>query len=210
MISRCAFTGLEGFSQNAGIRARAGSQNVEISECRFENAGIGAIVFGAESNADEFRAGALENAREASLFEVSRARVQHCLIVGGQCAIALINTGDCLIRNNTIVRPTQFVFSMLAQQTDPRFNPGERSVFGMNMIVWQAGELKQIAEVAPNINGSSNTIEANLWWSADTPEQRSKLGELPGKQTSPQINDVDPKLGGDFKPANPAAQAFGF
>jgi len=209
MVSRCSFKGLSDFSQVSGIRARAGCTQVEIEACRFDNAGAFSICLGMSSNLEDFQTSALNAAGEGAMTEVVHGRVQNCLFIGSQCAVALSNADECSIRNNTIVRPRRCVLALLSEQRDPRFSPGKASVLGRNLIVWDAGDLQRLVDLNPRIDASKFVLDANLWWSSEDAASRAKLGGIPGKELAPQVTDVDPQLDADFKPQEPLAADFG-
>jgi hypothetical protein len=79
----------------------------------------------------------------------------------------------------------------------------------MNIITWTAGDFKQLTSISPKINTDLFVLEENVWWSGQTSEDIKKLGTFPGKQQSPQILDLDPKLNDAFKPGEPALKNFG-
>lgn len=208
-IARCQFTGNEDYSQTHGIRIRACTESVDIEECRFEHAGETIVSMGASSKLEDVPPALLANASEGSLAEAARINVQRCLFIGGACPIAFINAVDCSVRNCTFIRPKKSVFSLTADQADPRFTPGRTGVFGRNLIVWELGDLQRLADVNAAHDWSKFALDANVWWSTETAEQRAALGDLPGRAILPQTFDVDPQLDGTFKSSRPELDGFG-
>ena len=209
-ISQSQFKGLTDHGQINGIRARAGSQDVQIEDCRFENAGAITLCMGGSSDLAEFAHDQIANASDGTLFEAARVRIDRSLIIGSQCPAAFINAGECMVRNNTIIHPRRVVLALLAEQSDSRFSPGNRNLFGRNLVMWDAGDLQTLAEVGPKVDASNFMLDANLWWSPEDEAARSKLGSLPGKQIQPQVVTVDPKLDQAHVATDPAAIEFGF
>ncbi len=208
-INNSAFRGIDDHTQYCGIRARAGSERVNISECRFDNAGDFVICMGGKSNPADHMPPIPADSPPASVAEASNVQVDRCKIIGGLSPIALIHAENCSVRATTIVRPGRCVIAMLNESPDVRVKPTGRNTFGFNLTVWQAGDITRLVEVGEGAKGDGLVLEDNLWWSNETPEQRARLGPLPGKDPLRQIFDVDPKLNDRLKPATPAAQAYG-
>jgi hypothetical protein len=208
-IASGTFKGLVDHTQYCGIRARAGSERVSISECRFENAGDFVICMGGKSNPTDFIPAIPSDAQAASVSEAAAIQVDRCKIVGGLCPIALIHADACSVRASTIVRPHRCVMAVLNESPDVRVKPTGRNTFGFNLMVWQAGDIVRLAEIGEGAKADTIVLEDNLWWSNETAEQRQKLGPLPGKDPLRQIFDVDPKLNDRLQPAEPAAQSYG-
>ena len=209
MLARCNFHGLEDHSQYCGVRARGGCDRISISDTQFFDAGDIAVSLGGRSSPEEFLPPMASNAPNGSVPEVRRATLDQCVIVGSLCAIAYIHATDCVVRGTTIVRPRRCTFALLNESPDVRVAPTKDNIFGGNLIVWQAGDLKHLAEVGDGVDANAFVLERNLWWSNDPAEQRAKLGPLPGKEPAEQVFDVDPRLDKAFKPAEPAARGYG-
>jgi hypothetical protein len=207
-ITTSTFRGLEDHTQFCGVRARAGAERISITDCRFDNAGDFVICMGGKSSPDDFVPPVAPEAPTASIPEVANMQVDRCKIIGGMCPLALIHAEHCALRASTIVRPHRCVIAVLNESPDVRVKPSARNTFGYNLTVWQSGDLTRLAEIADGANDAV-ALEDNLWWSNETPEDRAKLGPLPGKDPLRQVFDVDPKLNEGFKPSEPAAQAYG-
>ncbi len=210
-ISRSAFRGLSDHSQACGIRARAGSDRVSITESRFENAGDIAVCMGGRSNPDEFIPPLPAGAASPTVAEAMRIMIDQSIIVGSLCPIAFIHATDCVVRSNTIYRPTRCVFALLQQNPDLAIRPNARNLFGGNLITWKAGDVSRLVEADEGVTITDFILEQNLWWSDDPPDRRDKLGPLPGRpeQTADQLFDVNPQFSETLKPGNPDARAFG-
>jgi len=210
VIEDCIFIGLDEHSQENGIRARAGSDRIHIEKCRFENAGVRVVCLGGPSLMTEFSPELPEKLpKDTLLFEMQRATVERCTFIGGKCPVVFSNAEDCVVRNNTILRPTHCVFAILAEQTDPRFGTGKRCIWGFNLAVWEPGDIQRFVEFGPGVNREHFYLEENLWWSTENPEHRSKLGTFPGKDSPVQVDSLDPNLDKNLKPAAEAARGFG-
>jgi hypothetical protein len=208
-IENCLFKGLDDHTQDCGIRARAGSVEIRIDRCRFEQGGVTAVSLGAISRIEDFRPPIPVDATSASIPEVARSQVTRCLIVDSQCAVAFVSSDDSLVRANTIIRPRQYVLWLTGSSADPRIARARRGVFGDNLVVWTAEDLEQLARVDDAANPESFVMEQNLWWSPDLASRREKLGTLPGEMAFQQIMDVDPRLDERFRTGASVARAFG-
>lgn len=215
----CSLKGLTDFSQLFGVRVRAGTNNVLIERCRFDNAGKIAVCLGAASSLEDFIPALSTEAEPGSVFEAAYVTVEQCVILDSLCAVVYDHSRDCAVQRNTIVRPRQTVIALLAEQTDPRFSAGHNNIFGGNIVVWEPGDLKSFAEVAAKADGKAFFMFPNLWWSTQSPDERAKLAPvsstqagapaIPGARTEEQILDINPKLDSRYLPTNEQAVAFG-
>ena len=208
-IDHCTFKPAEGFTPLCGIAARAGSERLQIRDCRFESAGKRVLCMGGNSKIEHFRPRLTAEAKPASRAEAAHIVIDNCFILNGQLPLALINVDDCIVQNCTVVRPRAAVLAVLSEQIDPRILSGRSITFGSNLITWEPGEIQKLADVHKTILDNAIQWQSNLWWSAQSPADREKLGTLPGKTNWPQIFDVDPKLDEQFKPAEERAAEFG-
>lgn len=209
VIEGCTFKGLDDHAQQVGVRVRALSSAVEINDCRFDQAGTIAVAMGAASHARDLPSAKIEAAKDGSLAEATNVRVQRCSIIGSQCGVAFVNAQDCAVRNTAFVRQKRCVLALGAEHTDARFTPGGRNAFARNVVVWEPGDLQRLAEVGPLVDPSKFILDANLWWSTQSGEERVKLGPLPGKEILPQVYDVDPSLDDFQRVTAAAADGFG-
>lgn len=208
-IKRCDFKGLADHSQSQAIVVRAGSQHVRIEHCRFKNLSGHIVVLGGVSEIDEFRPNLAPTDETGSSFEARSVQLTGCVFLGGTCPLAMVNALDCLVRNNTFVRPREAVFCIVNQQTDPRVASSQRGIFGANLTVWEPGDLRRLASVEPGAAVESFVMEQNLWWSSEPPDVRASHGSLPGESQWPQVTDVDPLLDESFLAQAEQAALFG-
>ena len=208
-INNSTFKGLPGYSQANAIMVRGGSNRIRIIHCRIENPGERGLSLGGVTNLGRFRPAVKENARPGSRFEATHVRVDHCVFIGGDCAVAFVNTSDCRVRHSTFVRPRRWVLGALSDPHDPRIGPAERITFGANVIVWEPGDLERLVQVDDGVDPEGIVMEPNLWWSTESPEERQMLGPLPGRRDVPQVTDVDPDLDERYQPRALRAKQFG-
>ncbi|MCI0364718.1 MAG: right-handed parallel beta-helix repeat-containing protein [Phycisphaerales bacterium] len=211
-ILRCQFTGLIDHEQkNGGIRVRAGSDRIQIEGCRFINSGERAISIGGVSELSAFQPPLAANAPPGRATEAAHVRVEQCVIYGSESAIVFINADDSLARNNTIISPTRSVMALFNEHpNDPRFSPGLRNIFGLNISVWEPGTLKFLAETGPGADTTKFVMEQNVWWSGqDAAEVTRMMSQLPGESQAVQVMDVDPELDAKGKAWNRQVAGFG-
>ena len=208
-VTQSQFKGLPDHGQQCGIQMRAGSSNTRVEECRFEDAGTYAVLFGGRSQVEEFCPPISEAATNGSSFEARSANVERSLIIGASHAVGFFACSECLVRNCTIIRPRGSVLVIGHDHPDPRMGSARRSIFGANLVLWKPGDLQSLSIVDPAVNVDSFVIEPNLWWSPDVESQREKLGTLPGKAIWDQIWDLNPALDASFRPTDPGASSFG-
>jgi hypothetical protein len=101
------------------------------------------------------------------------------------------------------------VLCTTADQIDHRIAPARRVIFGGNLLVWEAGDLRRLVDIAPADDAETFVFEKSLWWSPEPAERRARLGKLPGARQTPQITDLDPKLDDKLRPTEPKAADFG-
>ncbi len=217
MISDCTMIGRAGFGQLNAVQARAGSTAVRIENCTIRDAGLTAFALGGVSDPEDFRP-ALQDEDDSTgsrslRHELDQVRVQHNLIQGGESAIAFINVSRAIVRQNTILAPTKWVYVVSDERDDPRLGSIDRCQFGSNLITWPAGTLDRLTAVGANGSPRGLTVEENLWWAEpneDGTDPDPVLSESPaGMLQFQQAVDVDPKLDGKYRPQTPEAQIFG-
>jgi len=209
VIDECRFTGLEEFSQMDAVQIRAGSDRVRITGCIFRDPGVIGIALGGASNQDDFRVDAESSTSDAPMHEARRVRVLTNIIHGGMSAVSFANCDQCIVRNNTFIRPRRWVYLIL-DHDKPHLAPTSRAIFGVNLTTWQPGDLKAISYSRPDATPSGLTLEQNLWWSPDLAATRSELGEPEGIIQFAQTYTVDPKLNDQHVPTEPQAGNFGY
>lgn len=208
-INNSTFKGSAGLSESNAIMVRGGSDRIRIINCRIENPGERGLSLGSVSGLRRFRPSIEENAKPGSRFEATHVRVDHCVFIGGDCAVAIVNASDCRVRHSTFVRPRRWVLGALSEPHDPRIGPAQRITFGANIIVWQPGDLERLVQVDDGVDPEGIVIEPNLWWSPRMQDEWEKLGPLPGEQILAQVTNIDPDLDERHQPRTMQAKPFG-
>lgn len=207
-INNCAFRGLSDYSQESGVQVRGGSSFVRITQCRFIDSGKRAVNAGGWTDPQSFRPAIPNDAQPATQFEATHVRIERCLFVGGDTAVAFVGSSRCAVYESTIVHPGRWVFRILQEQDDARFAPTSRGVIGRNLIVYDPKKVRMLADVGPNVDAESFRFEQNLWWAEGA--ESADLTHLPGGDSFPAVTNVDPKLDTAFRPTAAGARAFGY
>jgi hypothetical protein len=142
------------------------------------------------------------NAAAGSWFEAEDVRVERCVFVGGECAVALVGSRGGLVRECTIVHPRRWPFRLLQETTDHRFGPGEGAVVSGCIIV--AESLRTPVNVGAGTRPETFRFGANIWWA---PGLRTLEG-LPGERVGEQVV-LDPGLDEEQRATRPEAAGFG-
>ncbi|MFZ5786490.1 MAG: hypothetical protein ACOY3Y_08605 [Acidobacteriota bacterium] len=192
LIARCSFKDLSG---NA-VQAKGGSENLEIRWNLIVDGGERALNLGGSTGFDFFRPPLSGSATNA---EARKLRAVANVIVGGTAALAYVGCVDCLVANNTIVTPHNWILRILQETVTGggyAFAPASNGTFVNNLVVFDRSDLSTTLNVGPNTQPSSFVFKHNLWFARDDPSQSTP--SLPVAESAAVIG-LDPKL------ANPAA-----
>jgi hypothetical protein len=181
-IESSKLTGRAGFSQSSGIQMKGGTRDVVVSRVEFREAGSRAVNLGGSTGLEFFRP-AIED------FEAKDIVVEHCLFVGGECAIAHVGAVGGKVQNNTIVNPGKWVLRILQENTDARFQFCNGGLWENNVIIVD-GKVSVPVNVGPNTKPETFIFRGNLWH--DSSGRLAKPG-WPGKVTD-EILDLDPEV----------------
>ena len=202
---------LEDHTQFFGVTMRAGCAQIMIKNSRFEKTANAGIFVGGTTDLTHFRPAIPDVVSPGSVSEVSGLIIDHCLFLHCTRPFDFAHAADWSIRQNTIVRPVDLILSLRLEQQSDKFNRGGRGMLGLNLMIWEPGELTRLALVDESINLRNFQLGRNLLWSTDTPEDRGKLGALPQSKTgAEQVTDLDPHLDENFTPQMPPARVFGW
>lgn len=203
VIAGCTFTDM---GSNA-IQCKGGSDDIEIRGNRFVRGGERAINIGGSTAFPFFRP---PLSREAPNFEARNIRVVANLFEGSGAPIAFVGAIDCLVANNTIVRPRIWLLRILHETVSRdgyTFAPCGNNGFVNNLICFDRSQLRTHLNIGPNAEPASFRFEHNLWHAFDQPGQSRP--PLPVDEPG-GLYGLDPLFsdepGGDFSlaPASPA------
>jgi hypothetical protein len=186
IIARNTFVELGG----NGVQSKGGSDDIEITQNRFLDAGERAVNIGGSTGFEFFRP-ALSTSGEN--FEARNIRVLANLFRGGTSPIAFVGCVDCLAANNTIVDPVQWVVRILQETTSTTeytFAPAQGGRFSNNAIYFARADLSTYVNVGPDTDAASFEFSNNLWYAHDAPAD-SEPSPLPVSETA-GVYGVDP------------------
>ncbi|MBX3374373.1 MAG: right-handed parallel beta-helix repeat-containing protein [Phycisphaeraceae bacterium] len=214
VVERALLRGLDGFSQQNGIRLRGGTSNVILRHITLVDCGEQGLVFGGASRPDEQRL----TPDDTDALEAHDVEVENILIERVQAAFAFIHAGRVTIRNSTVVHPTRFVASIRREREEPEFGDPRDCLIARCIVVWKAGEITSLTHLGRRATVDGIALEENLWWEVpdgpgpmpgEVASARRRPTDWPGREVLPQLTTVDPDLGPDRRPRATAAEGFG-
>jgi hypothetical protein len=206
LIARCYFHEL---SANA-VQCKSGSEDIEIRWCRMVEAGERAVNIGGSTGFQFFRP---PLSTTEPNFEARDIRVVSNLIQGATASIAYVGCVDCVVSNNTMVDPHNWILRILQETVSGggyTFLPCGNNTFRNNLVYFDRSDLSTYVNIGPNTAPSTFTFAHNLWYAHDNPSLSAP--NLPVAETGGIIGQnpllADPQ-GGDFAigPGSPAAAA---
>jgi hypothetical protein len=200
LIARNEFSGTSG---NA-IQSKGGSEDIEIRWNRFTDAGQRGLNLGGSTGFSYFRPPLSTVDPNA---EARNLRVVANVFEGSWAALAYVGCVGCVVANNTIVDPDNWILRILQETvTSPpyTFEPCRDGVFVNNIVVFDRSALSTYLNIGPNTSPESFTFASNLWYAWDDPSQSQPT--LPVTESNP-IYGEDPLLEAGLRigPSSPAA-----
>jgi len=200
LLARNTFTNMAG---NA-IQSKGGSEDIEIRWNRFTDAGQRALNLGGSTGFQYFRpplSTSLPNAEARDLTVVGN------IFEGSYAALAYVGCVGCVVANNTIIDPENWILRILQETvTSPpyTFEACRDGVFVNNLVVFNRSALSTYINIGPNTAPETFTFASNLWYAWDNPAQSQP--SLPVTETD-GIYGQDPQLGPGYRigPTSPAA-----
>jgi hypothetical protein len=193
------------------VQSKGGAQNIEIRANSFIDAGERAINLGGSTGFEFFRPPLELDQPNAEARDI---RVIANLFRGSVTPLAFVGCVDCLVANNVIDSPTNWVFRILQETTstvDYEFLPASNGRF-INNIVYFDGQVGVAVNVGVDTDPDSFVLANNLWYRYDDPAMSDPPSGLPVVEQGGIIG-VDPLFvdaaAGDFHldPASPAVAA---
>ncbi|MCL4838487.1 MAG: hypothetical protein KJ058_11050 [Thermoanaerobaculia bacterium] len=192
LIARNRFHDL---SANA-IQTKGGSSGVEIRWNRFVDSGARSLNLGGSTGFSFFRpplSTTEPNAEARDLVVVAN------LFVGSDAPIAYVGCVGCVVAQNTIVDPGNWILRILQETvTSPpyTFEPCRDGVFANNLVYFNRGAISTHLNIGPNTAPATFTFASNLWYAWDAPAQSQPA--LPSPETN-GLYGVDPELGPGYR-----------
>ena len=128
------------------------------------------------------------------------------LIEGSDAAAAYVGCSGCVVANNTIIDPHNWILRILQETTSTatfEFEACREGVFVNNLVYFERADLSTYVNIGPNTAPDTFTFLNNLWYAWDDPGQSEPT--LP----TPEINGIygeDPLLYPNYRlgPLSPA------
>jgi len=207
VIEKCHFVGMKSFSQDTGIQAKGGCENILIKQNFFKSAGQRAVNLGGSTGLQFFRP-------KLQGYEAKSVEVAGNHFVGSTTPIAFVTSINCLVRQNTIINPDKWVIRILQEQPTNTFISCQQGVFENNLIVFDK-RVQTFVNVGPNTKPETFCFRNNAWFCSDGNRNPSlPLKEMNGiYQINPMLENAetpDLKIGSDNpRLMNVGAHAFG-
>lgn len=181
VIDGSKFIGKDRYSQNSGIQAKGGSENVIIRQNYFHDAGERAVNLGGSTGYTFFRPRLQDYEAKAIVVEGNH-------FVGSQAPIAYVTSIACVVRRNTIVNPRKWILRILQEQPLDKFQPCQRGVFEDNLVVFDK-RVQVFVNVGPNTKPETFSFRGNAWYCSDN----TRKPTLPVKETG-GCYQIDPMV----------------
>ena len=186
------------------VQSKGGSEDIEIRWNRFTDAGQRGLNLGGSTGFQYFRPPLSTTEPNA---EARNLVVTANVFEGSYAALAYVGCVGCVVANNTIVDPENWILRILQETvTSPpyTFEACRDGVFVNNVVVFDRSVLSTYLNIGPNTAPDTFTFASNLWYAWDNPAQSQP--SLPVAETN-GIYGLDPQLGPGYRigPSSPAA-----
>jgi len=158
----------EDMSGNA-IQCKGGSQDIEIRGNTMIRPGARGINLGGSTGFQYFRP---PLSKTAINYEAKDIRAFANVIVGGDTPFAFVSSVDCIVANNTIVDPKNWVFRILQETTTSQgysFVASSKGRFYNNLVWFSRKSLRTAVNVGGGTLPKTFQIAGNLWYAHDQP-----------------------------------------
>ncbi len=202
VVARSVFESMAG---NA-VQIKGGSADVVIRRNTVRDGGARAFNLGGSTGRDFFRP-PLDPASPNA--EARRLRVYANLIEGGDTPFAFVGCVDCLVANNTVIEPANWLMRILQETSSGdgyEFEPARDGQVINNIFVFRRAQIRTYLNIGGGTAPETFSFSNNLWFAIDDPSRSAP--ELPAAEAD-GIVGLDPLLGADaaIGPESPAAGA---
>jgi len=188
------------------IQCKGGSSDIEISRNRIENAGERGVNIGGSTGDQYFRPSLSTSVPNVEARDI---RVLANVFIGGVTPFAYVGAIDCVVAQNTIVDPTNWLLRILQETTTHDgyvFLETQNCELSNNIFYFTRGDLASTdINVGPDTQPQTFAISNNLWYAHDAPgasepdyptgESGGIVGEDPGLR-DPQAGQFQLLVGG--------------
>jgi hypothetical protein len=192
-------------SANA-VQSKGGSEDIEIRWNRFVESGQRSLNLGGSTGFEYFRPPLSDTAANAEARDI---RVVANVFEGSEAAVAYVGCVGCVVANNTIVDPHNWILRILQETNSTatyEFEQCRDGEFLNNLVYFDLADLSTYVNIGSNTQPATFTFANNLWYAWDNPAQSEPT--LPATENG-GIYGEDPAMDADFRigPASPAAGA---
>lgn len=187
------------------IQCKGGSEDLEIRWNWMTDSGERSVNLGGSTGDAYFRPPLSTADLNAEARDI---RVVSNVIEGAWASLAFVGCVDCIVANNTIVDPENWIFRILQETTSHGgydFEPCRDNRVVNNLIYYDRSALSTWINIGDNTEPATFEFAHNLWYAYDDPGQ-SHPTDLPVTETSPVVGQ-DPAFttGYAIDGASPAA-----
>ncbi len=193
LIARNLFHDL---SANA-VQNKGGSEDIEIRWNRFTDSGARSLNLGGSTGFQYFRPPLSTTSANA---EARDLRVVANIFEGSDAAVAYVGCVGCVVANNTIIDPENWILRILQETTTSppyTFEPCRDGVFVNNLVYFDRSALSTYVNTGANTAPETFTFASNLWYAWNNPAQ-SEPTNLPVTESN-GIYGADPLLGAGYR-----------
>jgi len=196
------------FQEHSGnaVQSKGGSEDIEIRWNRFSDSGQRSLNLGGSTGFDYFRPPLSTTDANA---EARNIRLVANLIEGSVAPVAYVGCVGCVVANNTIVDPGNWILRILQETTSTSPYTFEECSFGIfvnNLVYFDRSSLSTYVNIGPDTASETFTFANNLWYAYDSPSQSEPT--LPVTESN-GIYGLDPIFTTDYQVsgASPAVAA---
>jgi len=182
-------------SANA-VQSKGGSEDIEIRWNRFVESGQRSLNMGGSTGFEYFRPPVSTSEANAEAWDI---RVVANTFEGSEAAVAYVGCVGCVVVNNTIVDPHNWILRILQEtnSTAPYdFEHCRDGEFLNNLVYFDRSDLSTYVNIGPNTQPGTFTFANNLWYAWNNPAQSEPA--LPVTE-SDGIYGEDPLMDADFR-----------
>ena len=165
------------FQEHSGnaVQSKGGSEDIEIRWNRFSDSGQRSLNLGGSTGFDYFRPPLSITTPNA---EARNIRLVANLIEGSVAPVAYVGCVGCVVANNTIVNPGNWILRILQETTTTSPYTFEDCSFGIfvnNLVYFDRSSISTYVNIGPNTASETFTFANNLWYAYDNPSQSQPI-----------------------------------
>ncbi len=196
LIAGCTFFQMSG----SAFQLKGGTTDIEVRWCRITDGGRRAFNIGGSTGFQFFRPPLSTTMPNVEARDI---RIVGNVIEGSVASLAYVGAVNCVVANNTIITPGNWLFRILQETTTQgkfEFLPCSDNTFSNNLVYFDRSEISTYVNIGPNTAPETFSFSNNLWYAFDNPSQSTP--NLPASETG-GVYGQDPLLAdpsaGDFR-----------